>query len=365
MEVKDILDITLSDGEIFFLTRENNGIYHRLFDGTSEMVKTFSAPLQYQMWGFRTIFSYKSSLICVPYFNNYIYIWDKETNEEKTISIESPRIQTKRFERHNAYFINAILVDDCLLLVPACYPAFLVLDLNSLETKYLESWIDETEANEELGRSVYYFRKQYAQIGAELFLPMCNKNEILKINTSSWKIQNIDFSSYVSQGFAGISQDNHFLYIAPTIEPRILKYNVLTNDIQLIELKIDTTNHEKCIWGLINDNKGHMLVLLQCCNHLLKMSLESIVFETMEITEDEIIDCTYRTRYYWLKQFSNEIMCYSLACQSVFLIQEKEVKKIKFYCGVNLMKEYIERNGMTVLENPNFLLSDFTNTIRG
>lgn len=220
----------------YFFVGRDLGIIYSVSEKTGEAKIEGKLPEKnnghYRLCG--EILRFEDKVIFVPLNNEELQIYD--CTEKRWISIDIEQVKDCSADR----FFSAVIHRRKLIMLGANYPAIMIVDMDSYETRYIKE-IYEPLKELKKEKNDAYIRNNICCIGDKIYAASCISNEVLVFDiekyTWSWHRVGDDDNRY-----SGIAYDGEAFWIAPRRKGSVIKWIAESDEIteyQLIDMKYD------------------------------------------------------------------------------------------------------------------------------
>lgn len=176
-------------------------------------------------------------LIFPPRAGNTIALYNLNTEEVKSISIERNKNGGKVAYRPMAHFLRTISIGNQVYFIPLTYPAIMKLNVQTLELEYLDQWLPLLEEKIKKERSPllnFYFSDALVK-GTKAYLPCSCTNCVLifDLEREDWEIVSIPGTV---EAFQTIVFDGEYHWITPRFGGTLTKWNRETGESKAVPL---------------------------------------------------------------------------------------------------------------------------------
>lgn len=209
-------------------------------NGTIEQV--WHIPAKYDVrFSYRKIAVYKDRLIFIPYNSEKILIYYPQTGDTDEI------VLSKNYSDNGMkmLFVNGYVYMDKIILVPARYKAFAIVDINTKSVSYNTDWlkyIDDKKFNNKRN----YFATELACFNNILYIPFWQKNSLLKFDLLTNIFSELKITDD-NTGFSTVCVNDESFVLCEKINMRVIVCDYNGNVNRIFNLDSNANNFLQCL----------------------------------------------------------------------------------------------------------------------
>lgn len=242
-------DCVIVANRIYLISKNLNIVYYIDLQ-TQEIVFVDSLPdlpICFERAG-ACVIEYNASLLFLPMNASGLNVYELSSRRWKNIEIE-----TLEDAVWNKFFCG-VVYENKVHMIGHSYPAIVVVDLKSTNSKIISMEIYASIKNGENELEDCYFRKDFAMVGEHLYATSCLSNQVLIYNLVTEQAQLRDIGEK-GMRFSGIAYDGDVFWIAARRTLEFYSWDAKSGEFDIFTIK-KTMEEDWYLGGVVFDGKN-------------------------------------------------------------------------------------------------------------
>ena len=200
------------DEELWAALNDRNGLCRICKkNGQVDIAATYQSHNLSAKDQFYLILSAGKRIVTLPKNAQVIGVYDEVLGSLQEVEIKNPKAFVQGEFYSSDKFMGGLVHGNYVYMFGLMYPAILVMDVDTLQIKYMTDWIDSEML--QTGRKTGFLAQGCVRIGTDVYVAVRKQNIILKLDLTTNFIQKI-FIDCSAKGFDFLISCNHGLGIA-------------------------------------------------------------------------------------------------------------------------------------------------------
>ncbi len=346
------------DDSIYFSALNCNGLYkYDMNSGVTEYMGAFPLENKNVRHLHGMVKYIDGKIYFVPMFGKYLSIYDIREKAFDTIKL-GLMDDDKSYYR----YYDAIPYNDLLLLIPGRASKIISINIKNGELQYIDEW-KKLIPNEEKPT----FKNGSFEYEGSIYIPCCNTNCLLRINTSNISdVELVRIGNY-EYGFtdAIFYPEEKYVLLLSSSKTAIIKYALNTNNYEEYSVEDDSSEVMYPHIKMLEIGEKILILAYQRKNSIL-FDKETCKFSQFDLEKDLRVG-EWGAYHYSMNRISeNEVLIINTNDYSLYLVDEKySIRKVGVYDNQIINHKITDSKNMVLKEDSEITLSDYIEFLNG